>query len=435
MRFTARAAALAAAVAFAQRSADARAKIKMQAALLLRADRDGVEITGHALDHCHATTCVATVYETGAVAVSADRVTALLGAIPGNSDITIASIDAMIITAGRSRYRLSTIPADNFPQPLTPKAGASVILTPADATALLAAPSAAVSTESTTRLHLCGVYVHTIDGMLSAAATDGVKLMRRISAIEAKLPCGIIIPASAVTEIARLARDNSVTLATDGRIIEARTTTTRFASKLISGPFPDYARLLSPPAATAADFDSAEMRGALARLAAVSGRNDKAAVGLTWEGGGALSLVLANEDDAASDTLAAATSGTARVACSAGLLSGLIEAIGAKRVRLSIEDRPGAALRLDAPDDIGVVAIVAPRSGGPPPPNRQRRDDRPGRASRAGSPRRLLRCAGGGCTDGPHRMSAASAWGRLCPAPLERQEARARRVDREGRHQ
>jgi hypothetical protein len=38
----------------------------------------------------------------------------------------------------------------------------------------------------------------------------------------------------------------------------------------------------------------------------------------------------------------------------------LIESIGAKRVRLSLEDKPGAVLRLDTLDDSGVVAIVAP---------------------------------------------------------------------------
>jgi DNA polymerase III sliding clamp (beta) subunit (PCNA family) len=135
----------------------------------------------------------------------------------------------------------------------------------------------------------------------------------------------------------------------------------RFASKLLDFRFPDYARLLASTAATAEDFDSAQMRHAVARLAAVSGRDDdRAAVGLTWNGGNALSLCLANEDGIASDMVAATTSGSARVACSAGVLTGLIEAIGSKRVRISIEDRPGAVLRLDAPDDRSVVAIVAP---------------------------------------------------------------------------
>ena len=46
--------------------------------------------------------------------------------------------------------------------------------------------------------------------------------------------------------------------------------------------------------------------------------------------------------------------------CSVAALSGLIEALGTKRVRLSIEDKPGAVLRLDAPDDSSVVAILAP---------------------------------------------------------------------------
>jgi DNA polymerase-3 subunit beta len=365
MRFTARTDTLATVIAFARRGAEVKSKTVLNCVLLRVDGCGGVEITGHALNHCHTAVCAATVHETGGIAVPANRLGALLDAMPGNSEVTVASTDAAVmVQAGRSRYRLSALPAADFPAPLTPKAAASVTLTPADTAALLVAPSVAVSADSTTRLHLCGIHVQIVDGRLATVAMDGVKLLRRISAIEAKLPCGIIIPTSAATEIVRLARHNSVALATDGRVIEARAGTARFASKLIDGIFPDYVRLLPPPAATAAVFDGALMRGALTRLAAVSGRDDNAAVGFMWDGGGALSLVLANEDNTASDTVAATTSGTGCAACSVAALSGLIEAIGTKRVRLSIEDKPGAVLRLDAPDDSSVVAISSPKPAG-----------------------------------------------------------------------
>jgi hypothetical protein len=73
-----------------------------------------------------------------------------------------------------------------------------------------------------------------------------------------------------------------------------------------------------------------------------------------------LSLCLAREDGAASDAIAATTSGTGRTACAVPLFTTAIKATCASRLRLSVDQQPGAVLRLDAPEDTDVVAIVAP---------------------------------------------------------------------------
>jgi hypothetical protein len=111
--------------------------------------------------------------------------------------------------------------------------------------------------------------------------------------------------------------------------------------------------------AAAATVDAAEPRAALVRLAAASARKDgKPAVGLTWSNGGDLSLCLAREDGIAADSVDATATGSARIACATTMLATLIEATGAERVRLSVEDRPGAALRIDAANE--VTAVIAP---------------------------------------------------------------------------
>jgi hypothetical protein len=92
----------------------------------------------------------------------------------------------------------------------------------------------------------------------------------------------------------------------------------------------------------------------------VSEREDKAAVGMTWNNGDALSICLANEDGAASDTVGARTSGVGRVACSAQAFACLLEALDTKRVHLSVQDTPGAVLRIERPADAGMVALLAP---------------------------------------------------------------------------
>jgi hypothetical protein len=101
-----------------------------------------------------------------------------------------------------------------------------------------------------------------------------------------------------------------------------------------------------------------DMQVALKRLAAVA--SGDSAAGLRWSNEGGLALCLAHEDGAASDVIAAATTGTGCVALSIELLTKTMTATRVKRLRLSVEPRMGAVARLDAPDDAGVVAIVAP---------------------------------------------------------------------------
>jgi DNA polymerase III subunit beta len=266
------------------------------------------------------------------------------------------------VSAGRSRYRLPAMHAGSFPIVLGPAADAVTFdLTDADVAALFGAP-AELASEDDHRPHLKGIYLHTIDGKLTAAVTDGIVLLRRASmmVVPALPHGGIIVPSATAKEIARLARRRGVTLATDGRLLEARVDSGRLAivSKLIDAEFPDYVRAVPPPATTAATFTTADMLSALARLTAVSS-HERPAVGMKWDGGDALSMCLVNEDGVAADAIAATTTSTGRVACATALLKKVIELMDVACLRLSIDAVPGATLRLDPPED-GAVAVIAP---------------------------------------------------------------------------
>jgi hypothetical protein len=144
---------LATAVAYARRSADPRAKIDALTAVLVRAEGDGIEVVGHNLENCQASiVSAAAVYEAGAVAVSADRLAGVLGAMPGDLEVALATSDAVLtVSAGRSRYRLATLPVEDFPTPLAVSGDAtSFTLSPPDASPLLDVVAAA-SDDAVTR--------------------------------------------------------------------------------------------------------------------------------------------------------------------------------------------------------------------------------------------------------------------------------------------
>jgi DNA polymerase III subunit beta len=368
MKIHTNARALGAALAHVRRGVTARSKIAILHTVLMQVDDDGtVALTTHDLDTTHTARCFAAAsgFEPGVIAVPAAKAFALIEAMPADTTITIAREgDVATVSAGRSRYRVPTLPVDDFPNPLTVGASAptaSVALTANDAAALLVAPVTMVS-DDTHRMHLCGVHLHRFGAqhLLAAAATDGLMMLRRVSSIAASSWPDITIPTAAVAEIARMAKRGDVTLRSDGRLVEARAEGLSFTTKLIGEAFPDYARLIPAPGAAQAIFDVAEMLAALARLRAASSSQLAPVAGLTWGAGGALTLCLAHEDGAAIDTIAATTSGASRTACAVRSLTTAIEATGAGWLCLSVEERPGAVVRLDAPEDEGIVAIVAP---------------------------------------------------------------------------
>src|SRR5690606_26192140 len=80
--------------------------------------------------------------------------------------------NTLTVKSGRSRFKLPTLPVDDFPD-LT--AGEFAATFEADLSSVFGAVQFAVSTEET-RYYLNGVYLHNPGSSLTAVATDGHRL-------------------------------------------------------------------------------------------------------------------------------------------------------------------------------------------------------------------------------------------------------------------
>jgi DNA polymerase-3 subunit beta len=360
MKFTAQAADLAAALGFTGRGI-VNSDIPILKTALIRTDGDAVTVTTHTLNTCRSARCPAKVGEADIIAVPVVPLGALIGAMSGDVAVTIAREGAAAsVAAGRSRYRLPALPPGDFPALLVPGADAAVLALTVDDVDVLLAAVAEMASADRTRFHLCGVHLTAINGKLAAVATDLRALVRRISSVAAPGWPAITIPTATVTMIERLARlgEENVVLRTDGRLLEARAGGCSFVTKLIGEAFPDH--LMPERATSATTFAVPEMQAALERLAAAASGHS-AAAGLQWNGNeGALRLCLAHEEGAASDVISAETTGVGCVALSIALMTKTMTATRRDRLRLTVEQRPGATVRFDAPDDGGVVAVIAP---------------------------------------------------------------------------
>jgi DNA polymerase-3 subunit beta len=281
------------------------------------------------------TTVAATIFESGEIAVSVDRLGALLNAFaPSATVLLTASKGAVLIASGNGRYRLRLAEA---PAALAIAGNAAEIeISTADLLTLFE-PVATAGTE-TTRLYLCGVYLHSFADRLYAVATDGVTMLR--TSIEAdNLTTGTIIPTGAVTIMARLirrTRPDKVSLRRSDTLFEVIAPAFTFTTRLIDATYPDYQRVIFAVSANVAICASADLSSALARLAAVADAGAASPlVALQWAGGKPLSIFLPRQPDDGADALPAETTGDARIALSLSALVTLVaEFRSAERLRL-----------------------------------------------------------------------------------------------------
>jgi len=186
----------------------------------------------------------------GAVTVGARKLQDILRSLPDTSEISLVLEDKRLqVRAGKSRFSLQTLPADDFPR-MTIAEGDTKQFSVTQKTfrQLLAKTQYAMAAQDV-RYYLNGLLLLVEGKELRAVATDGHRLAYTSVEIEAELPRQeMILPRKTVLELNRLLADNdeplSITLSPNqvrfsfGSIV--------LVSKLIDGKFPDYERVIPP---------------------------------------------------------------------------------------------------------------------------------------------------------------------------------------------
>ncbi len=167
---------------------------------------------------------------------------------PGRLSIAaVAGRGAVTIKQGRGVRTISTLSADDFPKREALKDVVRFSM-PSDALARLFGTCRVAQSTDETRYYLIGVFLHSTDDKLRAAATDGHRLVRA----ETDLPEGaagmpdIIVPTKAVGHMLQLLgkHPGTVQLEVNAEAIEFRLGTSTIISKLVDGRFPDYSRVI-----------------------------------------------------------------------------------------------------------------------------------------------------------------------------------------------
>jgi DNA polymerase-3 subunit beta len=183
------------------------------------------------------------------------------------------------ISAGRSSFRLPTLPVEDFPAISSSDLPVNFTLTAADLRDLIDATRFAISTEET-RYYLNGIYFHKAEnGDLCAVATDGHRLALTRQALPegaSQMP-SVILPRKAVGELRKLLDDydGEVSVGLSETRAEFGFGAVRLTSKLIDGTFPDYTRVIPTGNDRIMQVDAASFAAAVDRVSTISSEKSR----------------------------------------------------------------------------------------------------------------------------------------------------------------
>lgn len=207
-----------------------------------------------------------------AFTADAAKLLAAVGSLAAERVALAVADGRLVVTGGRARRTLATLPAPDFPKFEAAGEGARRIEMPASRLArTLASVRWAVSTEAT-RYYLNGICLRSADGGLDAVATDGHRLARlRVAEIDGVEELDVIVPTKAVDQLLRLldASDAAVALTIDSDKIDLAVGERRLVARLIEGRFPDYVRVIPVGNADLLTVTAGEMGRAAGAVAAV----------------------------------------------------------------------------------------------------------------------------------------------------------------------
>lgn len=226
------------------RIAAAKAGFAILANVLLKAEDNKLIVAATNLEVAIVESINAQIDEPGTITVPARLITDFVTNLP-HANVNIETEDKKImLSADGYKSTINALDAKDYPA--LPDTDAKDEFT-VDATALKAAIStvATVCGNDVTRPILTGAYLYSDGGVLKMAATDGYRLAERIIADDVQKDLGVIIPASTLSDVSRIASDaKELNVKYNDEQITFTANDTSLTSRLIDGKFIDYAQLI-----------------------------------------------------------------------------------------------------------------------------------------------------------------------------------------------
>ena len=233
-----------------------------------------------------------------ALTVGARKLLDILRALPEAAEVTLQPQDKrLLVKAGKSRFTLQTLPAEDFPRLAKPSGDVARFGVAQKALRRLLGLVQYAMAQQDIRYYLNGLLMVVEDEQLKLVATDGHRLAYASFALGGKLPRQeAIVPRKTVIELTKLLADSDEEVQVELSSAQAgfRFGAVDLVTKLIDGKFPDYTRVIPTQHKNRLHADREPLRQALQRAAILSNEKFR---GVRWVlDNGSLKIISSNAE-------------------------------------------------------------------------------------------------------------------------------------------
>ncbi|MNO96297.1 DNA polymerase III subunit beta [compost metagenome] len=303
--------------------------------------------------------------EPGEITVPARKLMDICKSLPSDVLIDIkVDEQKLLVKAGRSRFTLSTLPANDFPTVEEGPGSLTCNLEQSKLRRLIERTSFAMAQQDV-RYYLNGMLLEVSSDTLRAVATDGHRLAMcsMHAAIGQADRHQVIVPRKGILELARLLTDpeGMVSIVLGQHHIRATTGEFTFTSKLVDGKFPDYERVLPKGGDKLVVGDRQALREAFSRTAILS--NEKYRGIRLQLAAGQLKIQANNpEQEEAEEEISVDYSGSSlEIGFNVSYLLDVLGVMTTEQVRLILSDSNSSALLQEAGNDDSSYVVMPMR--------------------------------------------------------------------------
>ncbi|GIZ10653.1 DNA polymerase III subunit beta [Pseudomonas sp. NCCP-436] len=303
--------------------------------------------------------------EPGEITVPARKLMDICKSLPADALIDIrVDEQKLLVKAGRSRFTLSTLPANDFPAVEEGPGSLTFNLPQAKLRRLIDRTSFAMAQQDV-RYYLNGMLLEVQNGLLRAVATDGhrLALCSMEAAIQQDGKHQVIVPRKGILELARLLteQDAEVSILLGQHHIRANTGEFTFTSKLVDGKFPDYERVLPRGGDKLVVADRQGLREAFSRTAILSNEKYR---GIRLTLAADLLKIQANnpeQEEAEEEIAIEYAGGNLEIGFNVSYLLDVLGVMTAEQVRLTLSDSNSSALLQEADNEDSAYVVMPMR--------------------------------------------------------------------------
>ena len=295
--------------------------------------------------------------------VGARKLIDILRSLPSDMVVTLgATQNKLTLQAGKSRFTLQTMPAEDFPLVNEAADFGPVFSVPQKTLRDLVNQVHFAMAVHDIRYYLNGILFIAEGRQLTLVATDGHRLALAQATLDSEVPKQeVILPRKTVLELQRLLRDEDtpIEMRFAGNQARFNFSGMEFVTKLVEGKFPDYNRVIPKNHKNSVVMGRAPLLSSLQRAAILTSEKFKG-VRINIEPG-TLRIASSNaEQEEAKEELEIDYSGDAiEIGFNVTYLMDALANMGSEMIKLELQDTAASAL-FTVPDQPGFKYVVMP---------------------------------------------------------------------------